>query len=141
MTADVTLYRSYTDLGTWGRMTVADVTLYTVERPWLNNQPNVSCIPQGVYTCRPRRYYKGRYPAIEITGVPHRSHILFHKANWPHQVKGCIAPVSDLGVIKGKLLWAGLASKPAFDLLMEHYGTRQFTLRIACYSPAADYTA
>lgn len=80
---------AYTPIGTLGRLTVGDTTLYTVERPWLSNKQNVSCIPQGHYQCE--RYSSQRYPDTwEIVGVPARSLILFHAANFPHEVQGCI---------------------------------------------------
>ena len=34
---------------TLGVIEVGDLLLYTIERPWVNNQPFVSCIPSGRY--------------------------------------------------------------------------------------------
>lgn len=63
---------------------------YTIERPWRENQRNVSCIPLGTYLIVPRHYHRGGYPAWEVEDVPDRSMILFHIANWAHDVEGCI---------------------------------------------------
>ena len=35
--------------GTLGVIELAGETFYSIERPWLNNAPNVSCIPVGNY--------------------------------------------------------------------------------------------
>lgn len=116
------------NFGTFGEMMVAGCLLYTVERPWLENRPLISCIPEGSYACQPRMFFRGNYPAIEVTGVPDRTYILFHKANLPEQLGGCIAPAIDLGCHHDK--WAGLGSGAAFQLLMEEYGDREFELTI-----------
>jgi len=64
--------------------------LYTIERPWDDNRVKVSCIPAGTYELEPRRYNRGNYDAWVVMDVPDRSHILFHAANWSHDVLGCI---------------------------------------------------
>jgi hypothetical protein len=61
----------------------------TLELPWRENNPNVSCIPTGVYTCR--RIVSPHFgETFEITGVPRRSHILFHAGNKPEDTEGCV---------------------------------------------------
>lgn len=61
----------------------------TLERPWLDNQPNISCIPPGHYTCR--RVRSPRFgDTFEICDVPGRSHILFHAGNRPEDTLGCV---------------------------------------------------
>ena len=119
---------AYTPLGVFGKMEIAGRTIWTVELPWLDNQRRVSCIPEGEYTCRPRRYFKGGYDAIEICDVPERSEIMIHKGNTIKDLAGCIAPGMKLGVSKGT--WAVLDSAGAFALLMKRYGGREFRLRI-----------
>lgn len=123
---------AYTDMGTFGRMTVAGVTLYTVERPWLDNKPSISCIPEGVYRCHPRWYNGGGYQAIEVADVPNRSHILFHIGNNMHDSAGCILVNSKLGSLEG--IWSGLGSKPAFKHFMQHLNG-QFAVHIKQYKP------
>lgn len=73
-------------------------TYYTVERPWLDNAPYVSCIPEGVYTLK--RHDSPKFKTMqdrhdgehtwEITGVPNRSVILFHTANYATELHGCV---------------------------------------------------
>lgn len=85
--------------GTLGRLTYKNKSWWSVERPWLNNLINISCIPEGIYTMR--RFYDvhqyrssksidGAY-VWEICDVNGRTVILIHVANWPTEVKGCIA--------------------------------------------------
>jgi hypothetical protein len=77
-------------VGTLGRLLIDDEhELFTIERPWLNNAPFKSCIPQGAYQCD--RYSSTKYPdTFEVCGVPERSKILIHVANYPRNVQGCI---------------------------------------------------
>src|SRR4030067_2866715 len=61
----------------------------TFEPPWFNNDPDVSCIPEGTYTCR--RINSPHFGlTYEITGVPDRANILFHKVNANPDTKGCV---------------------------------------------------
>lgn len=61
----------------------------TLERPWLDNKPNVSCIPSGIYTCnRINSPHFGE--TFDVSSVPGRSHILFHSGNTPADTEGCI---------------------------------------------------
>jgi hypothetical protein len=80
---------AYTPSGTLGRLFAGDNTLYTIERPWLSNKAFESCIPQGYYRCE--RYSSARFPDTwQIAGVPERSLILFHVANYADDVEGCV---------------------------------------------------
>lgn len=122
----------WSELGVFGEMYVAGQRIYTVERPWLGNQRSVSCIPLGFYECRPQHYNRGGYDAIEICDVPDRTHILFHRANTPSDLAGCVGVASRLGCLNNT--WAALDSKPAFALLMRHFN-RRFLLEIRAYAP------
>lgn len=61
----------------------------TLERPWLNDQTDVSCIPAGTYQCIPHNT-PAKPDCWEITGVPGRSAILFHAGNTIADSEGCI---------------------------------------------------
>jgi len=121
---------AYTDMGTFGKITVNGQTLYTVERPWLNNAPTISCIPKGTYDCKPRWYNRGDYPAVEVTNVTKRTHILFHIGNTMNDSAGCILVNFRLGYVDN--MWAGVSSRIAFKTFMEHYD-KDFTLLIKHY--------
>ena len=75
---------------TIGRLLHEGLSFYTVERPWKDNEPFVSCIPDGSY--RVKRVNSPKYGENmwEVAEVPNRTHILFHIANYPHNVKGCL---------------------------------------------------
>lgn len=62
----------------------------TLELPWKNNQNGISCIPKGTY-CVVRRKNTKYGNHFHITGVPSRSYILIHNANYYYQLKGCVA--------------------------------------------------
>lgn len=88
--------------------------LYTIERPYLDNKPFISCIPDGEYIIKPCKspkfgttYYVESMD--EVNGIPvvgyqvgSRTHILFHKGNTINDSTGCIILGRECGVIEGK---------------------------------------
>jgi hypothetical protein len=118
---------------TLGWIALDTVLIYTLEDGWLGNQVRKSCIPDGTYRCRPRFFNRGGYPAIEITGVPGRTTILFHKANVATNVEGCIAVGAILGTLGAEL--AVLRSAEAWALLYGRYGYGEFDLVIEPLHP------
>lgn len=120
---------AYTGQGVWGKLALPDGSyLYTVERPWLNNAPFVSCIPDGTYTLAPGFFHRGGYPAMELQGVPGRTLIKMHRANQPHELKGCIAPVVSL--LRDRWPWFGVSSTLALNRVMAQLGQSSWLLRI-----------
>ena len=83
-----------------------DFVCYTMEQPWRNNRPFVSCVPVGEYVLKP--YSSAKYgDVVALVGdgvVAHQSEAnegdryscLFHSANWTSQLKGCVAPGKDI---------------------------------------------
>lgn len=64
-------------------------TFTTLERPWKNNQSNLSCIPKGVY--KVVRHNSSEFPNTwRLLSVPNREGILIHVGNYPQDTKGCI---------------------------------------------------
>ncbi len=62
-----------------------------LERPWMNNQSDISCIPVGSYPCRkigPTE--KFNYQHIEVDNVPNRKDIRIHRGNDAHDTEGCL---------------------------------------------------
>lgn len=67
----------------------SEVLCATLELPWRGNQPNVSCIPCGVYTAR--RVNSPKYgDTFCIADVHGRGHILFHWGNFVRDTLGCV---------------------------------------------------
>lgn len=88
------------DIGTFGTLELDGHVFFTVERPWEDNKPFKSCIPEGEYSLVPHESNKyGNVLAIvnNDMGVTHyeepssvRYACLIHTANYPHDVEGCI---------------------------------------------------
>ena len=91
--------------GVFGTMSVNDEAFCkTVERPWLDNRPFISCIPAGDYDLVPWDSPKfGQVvafvnPGLHIFLDAHdvkderaRDKCLIHAANYPHELNGCCA--------------------------------------------------
>lgn len=90
----ITLTRlQYNGTHTVGVLKVGKDVFYTIERPWLQNQVNVSCIPEGFYTFKPHgwRGEPVKFERVwEIEDVPDRSAILLHVSNYVQDVHGCV---------------------------------------------------
>ena len=99
---DLTLTRVWSDAtGTFGTLAgPAGPFALTVELPWRDNAPRVSCIPLGTYTCQ--RVQSPKFGnTFEITQVAGRSHVLFHKANTIHDLLGCIGVGESFNPVGG----------------------------------------
>ena len=60
----------------------------TLERPWLNNQTSVSCIPSGHYKFK--RDTHGRFQWFKVLDVAGRTNIEMHLGTRPSHSEGCI---------------------------------------------------
>lgn len=102
-----------------------------VERPWLNNQEDVSCIPLGTYTAKrepPSDHFP--YEKFRIYDVTGRDSILFHKGNTIADSKGCLLTVTGPDLLNPSPL-AGKYSAEAFAAFMGVLkGVDSFTLEI-----------
>lgn len=106
----------------------------TVEREWLNNEKNVSCIPAGVYSVKPHdspRFGKcysleNKNVGVTVYGPSQRTHCLIHTANFPNELQGCIA----LGLKFHPLQWGVGDSRKALDVLSALLGNKEAVLTI-----------
>lgn len=102
----------------------------TLELPWLDNKPKISCIPTGEYICKKTISQKaGR--TYEVTNVPGRSGILFHAGNEPKDTEGCILLGERLVLpdfISG--------SRNAVEKFLEEVTVAQFNLKIIGHGDA-----
>ena len=65
----------------------------TLENPWINNERNFSCIPEGEYDVRlrlPSESASREYIHLLVQEVPSRDWILFHRGNTAKDTQGCI---------------------------------------------------
>jgi len=124
---------AFTEYGVFGVLIDNGIPFtLTLERPWLDNQPDVSCIPAGSYTCV--RYSSAKYPdTFKVQNVPKRTGILFHKGNHMEHSAGCVIlgekfdPYKDEPGIQSSAegfddFMEKLKSKQAFDLLIQDRG-------------------
>ena len=87
--------------GTPGRyVSDSGLTFQTIERPWLNNKRDVSCIPEGVYQAVWGWSQKHSCNLYRLTGVPDRDDIEIHPANVYQQLMGCASMGSDRVLFK-----------------------------------------
>jgi len=127
----ITLTRfCYAPHATFGQMVIDGTTFYSVEKPWRDNEPYISCIPEGKYRCvwRPTStsvpasfglhtwYVEGGNEMVGFDfGV--RTRIAWHIGNTADDVTGCAAFGLRLGTVGGK--WAVQRSADAMTLLRE----------------------
>ncbi|MCE2893740.1 MAG: DUF5675 family protein [Flammeovirgaceae bacterium] len=115
---ELELIRAYDPDGTNGELRCDGKTIcFTIELPWLQNQRNISCIPEGRYELKKRFVQKFGLHLL-VVNVPDRSWILIHPANdATTQLKGCIAPVTNL-VTSGKGSGSRLANEKLKALVL-----------------------
>ena len=133
MTPILTIIRDRAgDNGTFGKVFVNGRHIAeTLELPWRNNQPYISCIPCGIYTLTKRRTWfnaKNLGHTFEVCPIPNRTAILIHPGNTVEDLKGCIAP----GMTRGRLgdLPAVLSSREAFNRVIALCGDSETALLI-----------
>lgn len=114
--------------GTFGLLKIDGHSFYSLELPWRDNAPNVSCIPAGSYkstmTYSPR--FKRQMYLLE--GVKGRAGVRIHPANLSSQLNGCLA----LGLRRGQIdgVKAVLLSQPAIRQFEQILDGKDFVLEI-----------
>ncbi len=109
---DVVLQRGApSPVGTRGNLTLnGELLCYTLERPWLENQNDVSDIPPGFYTVI--KHNSPKFQDVwEVTNVPGREAILIHAGNTVQDTHGCILVglgIADGGISKSQAALAKL---------------------------------
>ena len=91
---------------------------YTLERPWLDNEKDVSCIPVGEYPCEiwesPSKGLRYR-----LSDTEPRTFILIHIGNYPDDIEGCILLGMSRGQYEGKpAVWKSAKAIAAFEKVM-----------------------
>lgn len=121
---------AYTPDGTYGvLLDEGQPFCLTIEREWLNNVSNISCIPVGKYICLRKKSPKFG-ETFEVLDVKGRTHILFHKGNLMDDSHGCIVVGEQYGHItlgEDALSSSGVAFK---ELMERLHGQRRFILEI-----------
>ncbi len=92
---ELELIRTYFPNGTNGEFLFNGKRVCSsIELPWHDNKPRVSCIPEGRYELT-KRYSQRFGHHLLVNNVVNRSYILIHAYNDAlKESKGCIGPVS-----------------------------------------------
>jgi hypothetical protein len=130
MAIHLTLIRDRQDeWATLGKLSVDGRHLcHTLERPWLDNKPRISCIPTGTYhgAMQPSPHFRRDLP--ELLDVPGRDQILIHVGNTVDDSAGCILVGLERHDYENSLT----QSKAALALLMANLeGHDGFTLTVS----------
>jgi len=145
MSIRILLLRNYEEHQTKGKFIVfgkdrgVGFKCLSLELKWLNNERQVSCIPEDLYECEIR--YSAKYGRhIHIKGVPNRSLILVHPANYagslnPRTKKsdllGCVAVGDKYVDIDGDGICDIANSKKTFEKVMSFFPDDEEKFKIA----------
>lgn len=120
------------DTGTYGVLHVVGQAPFcvTLELPWRDNQRRVSSIPDGHYRCA--RVNSPKFgDTFEITGVPGRSHVLFHAGNDTGDTEGCVLVGNQYADLDGDGVRDIGASRIAWNVFKAlTRGWREFPLTV-----------
>lgn len=131
-----------TPYGTFGSLIINGEEIYTVEKPWANNRPYVSCVPYGEYkliwqpttTSVPPAfdggtwYLDGETVSADAVSDKLRKRCAIHIGNTCDDVTGCIAPGLALSLYRGK--WSVSNSTAAMRLMLQVLGKENHELEI-----------
>ena len=125
------------DEGSPGRLTTPGFSCFSLELPWRDNQPNISCLPTGVYFVRwtYSNHFRRFMYAIEEQ-IPNRGGFRIHSGNFAgDKAKGLRSDSLGcplLGYQMGRLdkQRAVLVSRPAVADFVTFMGMQPFTLEI-----------
>ncbi len=128
----VTINRTFDNgIQTTGDLSINSVYFCkTLERPWKNNQVNISCIPKGTYDVKwtfSPRFLKYTY---EIQGVLGRSGIRIHPGNYFFDVDGCILLGTNFSDINNDHQVDILNSRVTLASFESRMGRKDFKLKI-----------
>lgn len=111
---------------TMGVLVAKGQTFYTLERPWLENVSDISCIPTGAYDCiLDEKKIIGKNPVYRLRAVPARSGVLIHVGNYVTDSHGCIL----IGLGRDTEKSSVVSSQAAMKQFIELMG-KEFTLSI-----------
>ena len=113
---------TFTDVSTIGNLYLNGEWLCdTLENPYLDNQRNISCIPEGEYSVRLRLAKESGskdYLHLLVKDVPNRDLILFHIGNTAKDTRGCVLVGigTEQDFVKNSTLAMGLLVKEIVNL-------------------------
>lgn len=108
----------------------AKFTCKTLELAEKGNQPNISCIPPGIYTVKwtfSPRLLRFTY---EVQNVPGRSGIRLHPSNFYNELKGCVALGNNVVDLNGDGILDVTSSKQTTKAFEDFMQRKTFSLKI-----------
>jgi len=129
MIEQATIHRlEKSDVGTFGVLSLdGRAFCVTLEPPDNGNARDISCIPEGVYLCKPVNSPHFGH-VYEIVDVPGRTNILFHPGNIRRDTHGCVMLGRQYGTLNGER--AVLTSSKTCDDFFSEAGGDSFRLRV-----------
>lgn len=133
---------SSTDQGTFGRFLLDNgMAWHSLELPWRDNAPLVSCIPAGKYDAVLKPSPKHHCDLYHLEGTAPRQAIEIHAANWAgdtlqgwhSDLLGCIALGKSIGNLtpsEGRSQAALIESKKAIQEFMAATAGQPITIEI-----------
>ncbi|MEM9001448.1 MAG: DUF5675 family protein [Bacteroidota bacterium] len=106
----------------------------SLERGWVNNHRDVSCIPEGEYPLVLEYSPRFRRELWEVKDVPDRDECKFHSANYWYELNGCIALGNNRKYLDGDEVMDITSSRPtmrAFHEVLEGENEVRLTVRNA----------
>ena len=84
---------------TLGILGVGQRTLFTIERPWIHNQPFYSRFPPGSFRMKPIEVERKRKVRLHQVGAvaAERTLLNIEVANWARQLTGCVGIGTAIG--------------------------------------------
>lgn len=82
----------------------------TIEKPWLDNAADESCIPCGRYFVLWQWSAKHNCNLYHLQNVPNRTAVEIHPANLQIQLLGCIAPGNSISTFSVDSIKPGIPS-------------------------------
>lgn len=124
-TVRILIERSYLEEVTLSKVIMPSGKIFKgLELPWKDNEPNISCIPEGIYIAKKEfspiveRTSKGKFTqGWRVSNVADRSLITVHIGNTVDDVKGCLLIGMNYSWISNKFAVAN--SSVAFTQFMK----------------------
>lgn len=112
------------------------VFCHSMELPWKNNEPDISCLPLGDYVCivtHSPAFNKELYLIIEP--FEHRAGFRIHAANRLRELRGCVAFGENFTEVDNSVFLQ--TSAKWVKAVMEHFKNEPFLLQITARADQA----
>lgn len=135
----ITFSNRFCTVGNWYHD--KELICHTMEKPWLQNQNDISCIPAGLYDMNYRVspskgetfYFSNPKLNVTLDTEGTRTYVQIDKANVQSELLGCIAVGADFSYFADKGEQAVIKSKTTKLMLMELLGKGSHTIEIVRY--------